>query len=129
MTENTDSKAQAGAIEWHDLTVTDAENVRDFYCSVVGWDSSAVSMAEYDDFNINLPGTKETVAGVCHARGSNKNLPAQWLMYVRVADASESADTCKKLGGEVIDGPRRMGSGSFGVIRDPAGAVLALISD
>lgn len=63
MTENTDSKAQAGAIEWHDLTVTDAENVRDFYCSVVGWDSSAVSMAEYDDFNINLPGTKETVPG------------------------------------------------------------------
>ena len=129
MTENTDSKAKVGAIEWHDLTVTDAENVRDFYCSVVGWESSAVSMGEYDDFSINLPGTGETVAGVCHARGSNKNLPAQWLMYVRVVDASESAETCKKLGGEVIDGPRKMGSGSFCVIRDPAGAVLALISD
>jgi hypothetical protein len=129
MTDGTDSKPQVGAIEWHDLTVADAENVRDFYCSVVGWDSSAVSMGEYDDYNIKLPGTAETVAGVCHARGSNRNLPAQWLMYVRVADASESAETCKKLGGEVIDGPRKMGSGSFCVIRDPAGAVLALISD
>jgi predicted enzyme related to lactoylglutathione lyase len=50
-------------------------------------------------------------------------------MYVRVADASASAETCKQLGGKVIEGPRKMGSASFCVIRDPAGAVLALISD
>ena len=123
MSDSTDSKTNVGAVEWHDLTVPDAENVRDFYCSVVGWDSSAVSMGEYDDFSINLPKTTETVAGICHARGGNRNLPTQWLMYVRVADVSDSAKICTELGGEVLDGPREMGSSQFCVIRDPEGAV------
>jgi uncharacterized protein len=129
MPDNTESKPKVGAIEWCDLTVENAEQVKDFYCNVVGWDSGGVSMGEYEDFNINLPGTGDTIAGICHARGSNNNLPAQWLMYVRVKDASESATLCKDMGGVVLDGPRAMGSGQFCVIQDPAGAVLALISD
>jgi uncharacterized protein len=129
MADNVEPKVQIGAIEWRDLTVVNAEKVKDFYCSVVGWDSSAVSMGEYDDFNINLPNSSETIAGVCHARGSNNKLPAQWLMYVRVKDVVESAASCKELGGAVLDGPRAMGSSQFCVIQDPEGAVLALISD
>jgi uncharacterized protein len=83
----------------------------------------------YSDFNINLPGTQNTVAGVCHARGGNANLPSQWLIYVRVESVVESASQCKKLGGKVLDGPRRMGGSHFCVIQDPAGAVMALLSD
>jgi predicted enzyme related to lactoylglutathione lyase len=122
------SEVKIGAIEWCDLTVKDAEKVRDFYCDVVGWDSSPVSMGEYDDFNINRPDTGNTVAGVCHARGSNSNLPAQWLMYIRVEDVEKSAIKCKESGGNVLEGPRPMGSSQFCVIQDPEGAVLALIS-
>ena len=137
MSENSDSSseksgeamAQVGAIEWHDLTVNNAEKVRDFYCDVVGWESSAVSMGDYDDYNINLPGSGETIAGICHARGSNGALPPQWLMYVRVADIEQSAARCTELGGEVVDGPRIMAGNPFCVIRDPEGAVLALFSD
>ncbi len=64
MTDTVESKAKIGAIEWRDLTVKNAENVREFYCDVVGWESSAVSMGDYDDFNINLPNTSDTVAGI-----------------------------------------------------------------
>lgn len=117
-----------GRIEWMDLTVVDASRVRDFYCSVVGWDSSEVDMGAYSDFNINLPDSFDTVAGVCHARGSNANLPSQWLIYVRVADVKDSAEKCQKLGGKVLDGPRRMAGSCFCVIEDPAGAVMALMS-
>jgi predicted enzyme related to lactoylglutathione lyase len=81
-------------------------------------------MGDYDDFNINLPSSGETIAGICHARGSNSKLPAQWLMYVRVQDAAR----CTKLGGSVLDGPRAMGKSEFCVIKDPAGAVLARVS-
>jgi uncharacterized protein len=128
MFDNEKSDVKIGAIEWCDLTVKDAERVKDFYCNVIGWESGAVSMGEYDDFNINLAGTENTVAGVCHARGSNSNLPSQWLMYVRVEDAEKSAIKCKESGGNVLDGPRSMGSSQFCVIQDPEGAVLALIS-
>mgnify|MGYP005706623399 CR=1 FL=1 len=127
MTTDNDKKT-IGAIEWCDLTVNDAEKVRDFYCDVVGWKSEPVSMGDYDDFNINLPDSGETLAGVCHARGSNANLPAQWLMYVRVEDADASAAKCASLGGKVLDGPRDMGKMRFCVIQDPEGAVLALVS-
>lgn len=118
-----------GRIEWMDLTVDDASHIRNFYTSVVGWSSSEVDMGSYSDFNINLPGTQDTIAGVCHARGSNQNIPSQWLIYVRVESVADSAETCKKLGGEVLDGPRRMGGSNFCVIKDPAGAVMALLSN
>jgi len=118
-----------GRIEWIDLTVDEAPELRRFYTSVVGWSSAEVDMGNYSDFNINLPGTQETVAGICHARGGNANLPSQWLIYVRVENVAESAEKCKKMGGEVLDGPRRMGGSHFCVIKDPAGAVMALISD
>lgn len=118
-----------GRIEWMDLTVRDASNIRNFYTSVVGWTSSEVEMGHYNDFNINLPDTGDTIAGVCHAKGSNANLPSQWLVYVRVESVARSAEQCKKMGGEVLEGPRRMGGSNFCVIKDPAGAVMALLSD
>ncbi len=128
MSDSTKSDVKVGAIEWCDLTVGNAVNVKDFYCSVVGWESSSASMGDYDDFNINLPKTGDTIAGICHARGSNSNLPAQWLMYVRVEDVAVSAQKCRELGGDILDGPRKMGAENFCVIKDPAGAVLALVS-
>jgi len=129
VTTMTDQNIDIGKIEWCDLTVDNASQVKDFYSQIVGWESEDVSMDDYDDYNINLPNTKETIAGICHAKGSNKNLPAQWLMYVRVKDVTKSAEDCENLGGKVINGPKKMGEGLFCVIQDPAGAVLALISD
>jgi hypothetical protein len=116
-----------GAIVWTDLTVGDAEGVRDFYREVVGWKSAPVSMGSYDDFNMLPPGSDTPATGICHARGPNANLPAQWLVYVQVEDVEASARRARELGGAVVDGPRGMGSLRFCVIRDPAGAVLALV--
>ena len=119
-----------GQIEWLDLTVNDdASRVKNFYSSVVGWKSDDVDMGSYSDYSIHTPEGRDTVAGICHARGPNANLPSQWLVYVRVASVQESADTCKRLGGEVLDGPRRMGGSNFCVIKDPEGAVMALLSN
>ena len=119
------SDPNIGAIEWRDLTIDNAEQVKNFYQDVVGWKTEPVSMGDYDDFNM-MDAEGNTVAGVCHARGSNAGLPPQWLMYVRVADVDSSATTCEESGGEVVYGPRDMGKDRFCVIRDPAGAVLAL---
>ena len=75
------SKLSIGAIEWQDLTVPDAERSRNFYCDVVGWDYSSVSMGEYDDFSVNLSGSGETVAGICHAGVTTVNcLPSGCCM-------------------------------------------------
>jgi predicted enzyme related to lactoylglutathione lyase len=120
---------EIGAVCWTDLTVPDAERVAEFYRQVVGWKSSACDMGGYRDYCMNTPGAGRTVAGVCHARGINADLPSQWLIYIVVADVDESALACRRLGGEVLAGPRELdGQGRFCVIRDPAGAVAAFIS-
>ena len=118
-----------GRVEWVDLSIGDAARSKDFYCKVIGWKSTDVEMGTYSDFNLNLPGSGQTMAGICHARGMNVNLPAQWLMYVRVVDVAASAAEAKRQKGKVLDGPRRMGGNNFCVIQDPDGAVMALISD
>ncbi|MCY4264411.1 MAG: VOC family protein [Gammaproteobacteria bacterium] len=127
--EKTPKQENLGRIEWLDLTVGDAERIKNFYANVVGWVPEDVDMGSYSDFNMNLPQTGQTIAGVCHARGTNANLPAQWLVYVRVADVHQSAAECEKRQGKVLDGPRRMSGCNFCVIQDPSGAVMALMSD
>ena len=118
---------EIGSVGWTDLTVGAAEAVRDFYQAVVGWKSSEVEMGGYSDFSMNVPGSGRTVAGICHARGPNADLPAQWLIYIIVQDLDFSVERCVELGGRVIAGPKGMGTqGRYCVIRDPAGAVAAL---
>ena len=120
------SNPQVGQIGWFDLTVPDAESLRAFYERVVGWSSEPVDMDGYNDYAMKPPGADGAVAGICHARGTNAEIPPQWLLYITVADVAKSARECTAAGGEVIVGPREMGGGGFAVIRDPAGAVCAL---
>jgi len=121
-----DGKLQVGAVGWRDLTVENAEEVRDFYKRVIGWQSSDVEMDGYSDFSMIVPESGQAIAGVCHARGPNKDIPPQWLLYFIVEDVDQSARTCESLGGKILVGPKRMGEGAFCVIEDPAGAVCAL---
>jgi predicted enzyme related to lactoylglutathione lyase len=120
-------KASVGSVMWTDLTVEDAERIRDFYSAVVGWTASGVDMGGYDDFSMNDPETGTPVAGVCRARGGNADLPPVWLIYVNIEDIEKSIARCVELGGQIISGPKGMGGqGRYCVIRDPAGAALAL---
>ena len=121
------SEKEIGRIGWVDLTVPNADEIRDFYEAVVGWKPSEVPMGEYSDFNMSSPDTNEPKAGVCHARGMNAGLPAQWMIYITVANLDRSMENCRSRGGKVILGPREMpGYGRYCMIQDPAGAVAAL---
>ena len=120
------SKPRIGAVAWTDLTVKAAPKVRDFYAGVVGWKVTEVPMEGYSDYGMTRPADGEMVAGICHERGENANLPLQWLIYVNVANLRTSLARCRKLGGKVICPARKMMGGHMAVVRDPAGAVLAL---
>ena len=121
--------AKVGTIGWQDLTVENADEIRDFYRSVVGWTHEPVGMGEYDDYNMVPPQGGDGVAGICHKRGTNADLPAQWMLYFIVEDVEKSVAACTTGGGEIISGPRPMAAGRFCVIRDPAGAVCALYQE
>ncbi|MDY7093258.1 MAG: VOC family protein [Acidobacteriota bacterium] len=120
-------KPPVGSIGWIDLTVNDAAGLQEFYQQVTGWVAAPVDMGDYNDFNLQRPDTATPVAGICHARGANQGLPAQWLIYIVVADLDASIERCESLGGKVLAGPKgQPGHDRYCVIEDPAGAVAAL---
>ena len=118
MTENW----KPGTFVHLDLTVPDAPGMRDFYSAVVGWKPEPLG----EDWMMLAPdGTP--VTGICHARGENADLPPQWLAYIAVDDLDACLAAAVEHGGEVVAGPKGEGEGGYAVIRDPEGAVLALI--
>ncbi|MGO9922201.1 MAG: VOC family protein [Isosphaeraceae bacterium] len=121
------TKPQAGSIAWVDLTVPDAGESKQFYCHVVGWSASEVDMGGYSDYCMNVSEGGKTVAGVCHARGVNAELPPLWLVYFTVADLDQSMKSAVALGGRILTGPKGMGNHVRScVIADPSGATVAL---
>ena len=118
-------KLKPGSVGWMDLTVPNATKVSAFYAAVTGWKIVPFDMGGYNDYGMDAPKGK-TVAGICHARGANADLPPQWLIYVTVKDLNASLRHVRKLGGKVIRPARAYGEARYSVIRDPAGAHVAL---
>jgi predicted enzyme related to lactoylglutathione lyase len=118
---------RTGLIKWADLTVDDAESVRDFYAAVVGWRPVGLPVEDREDFVMLHPQSDDPAAGICHRAGSLTGLPQQWLLYVTVEDLDDSVAAAAEFGGNVVFGPRESEAlGRWCVVEDPAGAVMAL---
>jgi hypothetical protein len=114
------------SIGWLDLTVDNAENIKYFYEKVTGLRAEPLSMGTYDDYVMkSTAGTP--VAGICHARGSNANLPPYWLPYITVENIEKSIHDCTALGGKISVPVKNFGDeAKYCIIQDPAGAYVAL---
>ena len=78
-------KPKLGSIVWTDFTVPNADTVRDFYSAVVGWKAMGCDMGGYEDYVMTPAGGRKPAGGICHARGVNAKIPAQWLVCITVA--------------------------------------------
>ena len=116
-----------GQIGWLDITAPEADTLRDFYSTVVGWTASPISMGEYNDYAMSPGGDGKAVTGICHARDGNATIPTAWVPYFVVADADKSLTDALARGAEVIRPMTSYGPDSkYCVLRDPAGAVFAV---
>lgn len=119
-----------GRIAWLDLTVTDASSARDFYRDVIGWSVKDVDMqdggASYADYHM-LGEDGTPLAGICHARGVNADLPPIWMIYLPVGDLAESLRRVDAEAGRVLKVVGGEGNYRFAVIQDPVGAYFALL--
>lgn len=112
------------AVLWHDLTVPNADEVHALYAAVLGASVQPVSMGDYEDYSLVLPGGDGV--GICHARGPNADAPAVWMCYFSVPDLDVALAEWTSRGGDVLGEPRAFGASRFATVRDPAGAVCAL---
>lgn len=126
-------KYNIGAIISADLTTPQAGSLKDFYKEVIGWESEEMQLKDgdetYSDY-VMKDDQGNWVGGVCHARGANKDIPPVWMVYVNVADISESIRKCKELGGKIIKESRnKEGVLQYAMIQDPAGAIMAITKE
>jgi hypothetical protein len=112
---------------WVDLTTPDAEEARDFYAEVCGWKVAETPVENYVDYTMVDPVTGEPIAGICHRQGPNEFIPPQWMVYFEVADLDKAIATAIRKGGDVIDGPRKMGKLRFVCLKDCQKAFFALV--
>lgn len=109
-------------VAWIDLTITNADEVRDFYAELLGLRPEPVDMRGYHDYSMFNPATGNPLLGICHKQGSNAMLPPQWIVYFTVPNLEKSITKSVALGADILDGPRS----GFCVLRNPGGAVTAL---
>ena len=118
-----------GTFCWVELGTTDLGAARKFYSSVFGWNLS--------DMPNMPPGMVYAVASVAEGKnvGGLTTLPDEakkmgarpnWMSYVAVENAEESAKKVTSLGGKFLMGPADTGPGVMGIVQDPTGAVFAL---
>lgn len=119
-----------GSIVSTDLTSPHAEELKEFYQQVIGWESEDFTMKDasgaYSDY-VMKDKEGNWVAGVCHSRGPNQGLPSQWIVYIQVENVTESIQRCKELGGKVLrELKNNEGACQYALLEDPYGAVLAI---
>lgn len=114
-----------GQIVWHDLTVENAPEIRDFYSAVTGWTPQGMDMGGYEDYGMNAG--EDGVAGICHARGDNAAIPPYWMVYIQVENVDAAVAACLEKGGSTVGAVRDFGEGRFQILRDPAGAYFGVI--
>lgn len=113
-----------------DLTVPDADAVRDFYAEVAGWRASPIEMGGYSDYVMTTPaagGSGLSAFGVCHARGANAEQPQAWMIYINVADLDDAVAKVTTHGGRVVRPSVACGGmGRFAIVTDPSGTAVGL---
>ena len=115
-----------GEFSWHELMTTDYAAAFDFYSKVFGWEK----MQENDmgPMGIYLEyGQKGRQYGGMFTRGPDMPPTPEWVCYIKVADAKASAETIKRLGGQIMAGPMEVPGGDWIAIgSDPQGAKFAV---
>lgn len=120
-----------GRFVWTELVTTDVAAAQVFYKQVVGWNTSKMEGGG-PDYSFWLAGdTPDTMVGgvmALPAEAVAMGSPPSWVAYTEVPDADATVDQAVKLGAKVLMPAKTIEqAGRFAVLRDPQGAVFAVI--
>ncbi len=117
-----------GSFCWIELSTTDQEKAKSFYTKLFEWSVNEFPVSEGEVYSmVQLQGSD--VGAICRLRKGQleRGVPPNWLSYVSVANADETAARVTKLGGQVLAEPFDVfDAGRMAVMQDPGGAVLSL---
>lgn len=117
---------ETGSFCWNELYTRDVPAAREFYSKVFGWgvEDSTFPGGVYTLFQV---GGRNIAGGMDMTTMLPESVPPHWLVYFTVANAAETAEKTKELGGTVIHGPDNTPMGPIVILQDPVGAVFAVV--
>jgi hypothetical protein len=117
-----------GEFCWFELSTTDQDSARAFYRGLFGWDSADEDLGAqgvYTRFSID--GKEVAATSLLQPDQSANGVPPNWMIYVMVANADETASRVSAAGGTLINAPFDVDAlGRMALIADPAGATFAI---
>jgi predicted enzyme related to lactoylglutathione lyase len=115
-----------GAFTWNDLNTSDPAAAQPFYEQVLGWSFEKVP-GDFEYWTIKNGGRMNGGMRPMGPEERQAGIPSHWLPYFAVDDVAASLQRAGELGGQALMGPVEVpGGGTFGVARDPQGAVFAV---
>lgn len=110
---------------WFELWAPDHRVTVDFYRSVFGWET--VAMSDTDEFRYTaakVAGADTEVAGVMDTLSTGA--PAEWFIYWEVGDIAAAVASVRRLGGSVTNDVMDTPYGKMAAVTDPTGAPFRL---
>jgi predicted enzyme related to lactoylglutathione lyase len=118
--------SEPGAMAWHELITRDPDAAGPFYRTVFDYGAETMPMDGeiYTLFKLG----DENVAGMMRTPPDlPPEVPSHWLVYFAVSDCDAALAEAQAAGGQVLLGPVDSPYGRFATVRDPQGAVFAVI--
>lgn len=113
---------EPGTFCWVELATSDGAAAKRFYCDLFGWTANEMPMEGQPPYIMVQKEGRD--AGAMY---ENKEVPPNWLSYISVANADETAAKAKSLGGSTMMDPFDVFDfGRMCVVADPEGAHFAI---
>ena len=122
--------ATHGAVSWSELHTTDPKAAASFYTDLFGWQTEDAPMPDMPEGSYTVVKIgEEAIGGIVPVQPTAETAPPHWGTCITVDDVDATIAKAKEKGGSVAVEPCDVaGVGRFAVIRDPQGAMLAVIT-
>lgn len=118
---------EIGSLCWSELNTSDSLSAERFYTNVFGWGvkTSPMGPGTYTEWLV----CGQSAAGMVQILPEWGLVPPHWLAYLRVGNCEELVAKALAMGATSLVPPMDVPKvGRFAVIRDPQGAVFAVIA-
>ena len=117
-----------GAVGWCDMLTDDVEKARDFYTSVVGWETEVMDVGKGPYTVFKAGGRPAAGMMTKPPEAAAMGAPNGWTSYVTVDDVDACTAKVASAGGAVLNGPVDIPTvGRMAIIQDPTGGVIGII--
>jgi predicted enzyme related to lactoylglutathione lyase len=119
---------EMGNFSWHELLSTNWQAAWEFYSKLFGWQKTdSMDMGPMGTYQ--MFGQDGKTYGGMYTKSTTPPGPPFWLAYANVPDSKRAAETIKKLGGTIMNGPMEVpGGGVIVTAVDPQGAAFSVFS-